>query len=70
MKKLVIILTLIFVPTAFTQDVSRVTLQYHDGSGNEVFFIDDFQTGTRCYAITNNGVNNPSYAISCVARQK
>lgn len=35
-------------------------------SNDRVIFIQDRETGTRCYAITNDKLNAAGYAISCV----
>lgn len=42
-------------------------LRSHYGS-DEVIFIQDKETGTRCYAITNADLNTSGYAISCVPK--
>jgi hypothetical protein len=44
-----------------------VSRQYQD-HGDRVLFIEDLETGTRCYAVTNSKVNVAGYAISCVKR--
>jgi len=38
----------------------------YDEHGDRVLFVQDLETGTRCYAITNSSVNMSGYAISCV----
>jgi hypothetical protein len=35
---------------------------------DRVLFIEDLETGTRCYAITNDKTNLSGYAISCVPK--
>lgn len=36
---------------------------------DRVVLIVDKETGTRCYAITNNEFNTSGYAISCINRE-
>jgi len=45
-----------------------VSIQY-DEHNDKVYFIQDLETGTRCYAITNSAVNASGYAISCVPQK-
>lgn len=42
-----------------------VAEQYVD-HGDRVYFVEDLETGTRCYAITGTGTSG--YAISCVKK--
>lgn len=49
-------------------DVHKVWVhKEYDSHADRVYFIQDLETGTRCYAITNSQVNASGYAISCVA---
>lgn len=51
------------------EDAPRIWWQrYHQGS-DSIYFIEDKETGTRCYAITNGTVNMSGYAISCVPKK-
>lgn len=52
---------------AWTTDKLYVHIEYNEGR-DRVLFIQDLETGTRCYAITNDVLNSSGYAISCVPK--
>jgi len=65
-----LILALLIVPVCFAQGDKKLYVQEaYEGGGNQVLFIQDLETGTRCYAITNSRLNSTGYAISCVPKQ-
>lgn len=67
MIKRVVIALLLFVPVCMGQEKGKlyIHIEYKE-HGDRVIFIQDLETGTRCYAITNDMVNTTGYAISCV----
>jgi len=72
MKKIIIIVSLIVVLVSgylIGQSTQKlwVSIQYRS-KGDRVLFIEDLETGTRCYAIANDAVNVGGYAISCVKK--
>jgi hypothetical protein len=71
MKKLFVIVMLIIIAVASVRAQSKPKLWVHkeyEEYGDRVLFIEDLETGTRCYAITNPTVNTSGYAISCVPK--
>ena len=72
MKKVIIVLAL-FAAYAFGQLQPRLTIEaQHGGSGsndNDLFyFIEDKETGTRCYAVTK--FYHEGTSINCVPKGK
>jgi hypothetical protein len=45
---------------------SKIAAANANYDNDRLVFILDKETGTRCYAITNNRVNASGYAIACV----
>jgi len=65
--KVVGLVLLVLITWAVAQNPQKlwVSIQYREHA-DRVIFIEDRETHTRCYAITNNEVNMAGYAISCV----
>lgn len=71
MKKLVIAVLIGAALFATAQGTEKlwVSIQYRY-LGDRVLFIEDKETGTRCYAIANNETNMSGYAIACVPKTR
>lgn len=72
MTKLIIAILAFFAAVsafAWTTEKLYVHIEYQEGR-DRVLFIQDLETGTRCYAITNDVLNSSGYAISCVPKGK
>lgn len=65
---LAVILFATFSVAVDTNEKLWVSIQYSK-SGDRVLFIQDLETGTRCYAVTSNLVSTSGYAISCVEKK-
>lgn len=69
-----IVLAFLLASISFAQIGSKVwvSIQWKDSSNNEVLFIEDKETGTRCYALSNGDakgyINSSAYAISCIPK--
>ena len=72
MKKVLIFIVVLLVSAmCFGQDLKKVwvSLQYED-NGFRVLYIEDRETGTRCYAIRADSETSYSgFAISCVPKR-
>lgn len=71
MKYLLVIVALIICCSCLADEPHKLWVhsEYNQNS-NEVLFIQDLETGTRCYAITNSKINASGYAISCVPKSR
>lgn len=72
MKKVVKFLIICVLGAALMSatESSKLWVSIEDKSNHDrVIFIQDRETGTRCYAVTNNEVNVSGYAISCVPKE-
>jgi hypothetical protein len=70
MKTKILVLALLIVPVCFAQGDKKLYVHTESvAEGNMVVYIEDLETGTRCYAITNSRLNASGYAISCVPKR-
>lgn len=72
MRKLgVILVILLGISIAAGEGMWDKLMMWREHWGaDEVLLIIDKETGTRCYAVSNNTVNMSGYAISCVPKQR
>ena len=75
--KWLLALILFMIPVCSAQEPKKlyVSLQYESPYAqftgiNQVLFIEDLETGTRCYAVSNHFVGNynEGFAIACVPK--
>lgn len=68
MRKIVIIIFILGI-LVYSQDKPKlwVNKQITDHD-NDFYIVEDLETGTRCYAVTNHTLNASGYAISCVKK--
>lgn len=69
MIKIIAVFVLTLGLSAFADGPHKlwVSIQYR-ARNDRVLFIQDLETGTRCYAITNDNMNVSGYAIACVPK--
>lgn len=66
-KVLVLVLGFFLLSAAANTGQMAVSIQY-ENNGDRLYLIQDLQTGTRCYAMTNaktDGLSAGGYALSC-----
>lgn len=70
MKRFILATILFLLTGVMAADNEKlwVSVQYAK-SGDRILFIQDLETGTRCYAITSNVVTASGYAISCTEKK-
>lgn len=70
MKRFILATILLLLTGVMAADNEKlwVRVQYAK-SGDRILFIQDLETGTRCYAITSNAVATIGYAISCTEKK-
>jgi hypothetical protein len=69
MKKIILTVVLMASAYAIGQQVSKLWVhkEYSDSS-IRVYYVQDIETGTRCYVVSQDNISHPSdgNAISCV----
>lgn len=70
MKKWVILAVLGLVVLAYAQGSQKLWVHHEITIHQDRFyFVQDLETGTRCYVVTNDNLNASGYAIACVPQQ-
>lgn len=71
-KIIIAVLSIVTLALAGTQQNiwNKVYVLNGDLNNDRVVYIEDKETGTRCYGFTNNVFNTSGYALSCVPKEK